>query len=120
MYLKTDFSQAENICPDIEFIVMFEKRDKPAAINMSIDGKSKDKRTIFADKQAPFRKKPFFTQNIIGNDKNLLIKFLRNTQTEKSDYLAIGVKISNLLKTVYFCYIFMTFSRKKSKKKKNG
>lgn len=38
---------------------MFEKRDKPAAINMSIDGKSKDKRTIFADEQAPFRKKPF-------------------------------------------------------------
>lgn len=92
LYLKTDFSQAENICPDIEFIVMFEKRDKPAAINMSIDGKSKDKRTIFADKQAPFRKKPFFTQNIIGNDKNLLIKFLRNTQTEKSDYLTIGIK----------------------------
>ena len=72
MYLKTDFSQAENICPDIEFIVMFEKRDKPAAINMSIDGKSKDKRTIFADKQAPFRKKPFFTQNIIGNGKKRL------------------------------------------------
>lgn len=48
-----------NICPDIEFIVMFEKRDKPAAINVSIDGKSKDKRTIFADEQAPFRKKPF-------------------------------------------------------------
>ena len=71
MYLKTDFSQAENICPDIEFIVMFEKRDKPAATNVSIDGKSKDKRTIFADEQAPFRKKPFFTQNIIGNDKNL-------------------------------------------------
>lgn len=30
-----------NICPDIEFIVMFEKRDKPAAINMSIDGKAR-------------------------------------------------------------------------------
>ncbi len=96
MYLKTDFSQAENICPDIEFIVMFEKRDKPAATNVSIDGKSKDKRTIFADEQAPFRKKPFFTQNIIGNDKNLLIKFLRNTQTEKSDYLAIGINYFKL------------------------
>ena len=56
---KTYKDKSENICPDIEFIVMFEKRDKPAAINVSIDGKSKDKRTIFADEQAPFRKKPF-------------------------------------------------------------
>ena len=63
MYLKTDFSQAENICPDIEFIVMFEKRDKPAAINVSIDGKSKDKRTIFADEQAPFRKNRFYPKH---------------------------------------------------------
>ena len=59
LYLKTDYSQAENICPDSEFIVMFEKRGKPAAINVSIDGKSKDKQTIFANKQAPLLKKPF-------------------------------------------------------------
>lgn len=41
LYLKTDFSQAENICPDIEFIVMFEKRDKPAAITCRLTEKAR-------------------------------------------------------------------------------
>lgn len=92
LHLKADLSKAENICMDIEFIVMFEKYDKPAVIDVSVNEKNKDKWIISADKQAPFRQKLCFSQSIIGKDKNLLIRFQRDAKTEKSDYLAIGIK----------------------------
>ena len=98
LHLKVDLSKVENICLDIEFILMFEKHDKPAVIDVSINGKNRDKWVISTDKQAPFRQKLCFSQSILNKDKNLLIRFQRNTEIEKSDYLAIGIKKFKLYK----------------------
>ena len=56
---KPPFTQPQNKGPAIELNDRYENPGNPAPINVTIDGKSKDKQTIFADKQAPFRKKPF-------------------------------------------------------------